>query len=283
VVKVKADAGQVTPQDLNLSQADLSQARERARSAEGAHKEAVRSLEVLLGRYPSAELEVAEEYVPVPPPIPAGIPAQVLERRPDMIAAESQVRLAFQNVEAAKLARLPQIGLTGSAGFASGDATNLIGDNSFFSAGANFLAPVFDAGQLEQEVVIQTANQEQALANYGQAALNAFKEVESGLNNERLLTERETLLADALKQNEEALRVARVRYDAGAIEVLEVLQLQARTNLSKSALIDMKNRRLAERIDLHLALGGSFDTAPGASAPARPATRPATAPAGSGG
>lgn len=279
VVKLMSDAGRVTPQDLNLAQADLSAAQERARNAEGAHKEAVRSLEVLVGRYPSAELAIADEFVPVPPPVPAGVPSSVLERRLDMIAAEGEVRMAFQNVQAAKLAKLPQIGLTGSAGFASGDALNLIGDLSFFSAGANFLAPIFDAGQLEQEVVIQTANQEQALANYGQKALNAFKEVEEGLSNERLLAERETLLANAVKQNEEALRIANVRYEAGAIEVLEVLQIQSRTNLSRSALIDMRNRRLANRIDLHLALGGGFDVAFGASAPARPATRPATQPA----
>ncbi len=277
VVKVKADAGRVTPQDLSLAQADLLAAQERARSAEGAHKEAVRSLEVLLGRYPSAELEVSEHFVPVPPPVPAGIPAEVLERRPDLIAAESLVRQAFQNVQAAKLAQLPRIGLSGSGGVASGEATNLIGNNSFFSAGANFFVPIFDPS-LKEEVKIQTSNQEQALADYGQKALVAFKEVEQGLTNERLLKEREELLAGTVKENEDALRVARTRYDAGKIEVLEVLQLEGRTNLSRAALIDMQNRRLAERINLHLAMGGSFEAEPGAIAPVLPTTRPTTQP-----
>jgi outer membrane protein TolC len=237
----------------------------------------VRSLELLLGRYPSAELEVAEHFVPVPPPVPAGIPAEVLERRPDIIAAESLVRQAFQNVQAAKLAQMPRIGLTGSAGVASGEATNLLGNSSFFSAGANFFVPIFDPS-LKEEVKIQTANQEQALADYGQRALIAFREVEEGLMNEQLLAEREALLEGTVKQNQEALRIARARYDAGAIEVLEVLQIQARTNLSKAGLIDMRNRRLAERADLHLALGGSFEAAPGEIAATRPATRPASSP-----
>lgn len=277
VVKVKADAGRVTPQDLNLAQADLASARERARSADGAFKEAVRSLEVLLGRYPSAELAVSDQFVPVPPPVPAGLPSQILERRPDMIAAEAEVRAAFQNVQAAKLAQLPRFGLSGTAGFASSDLVSSLGTPSFFNAGANFLMPVFDGGTLEQEVVIQTANQEQALANYGQRALVAFQEVERHLTNEQQLAEREELLSAAVKQNEDALKVARTRYDSGAIEVLEVLQLQSRTNISKSALIDMQNRRLANRIDLHLTLGGSFEAEPGSIAPTTPQTRPTTA------
>jgi len=278
VVKVKVDAGRVTQQDLSLAEADLASARERANSAEGSFKESVRSLEVLLGRYPSAELAVSDKFVPVPAAVPAGIPSQVLERRPDLMAAEAAVRAAFQNVQAAKLAKLPQIGLSMGGGVGSTELMDILGRQNFFNAGANFLAPVFDAGMREQEVVIQTASQEQALANYGQTALNAFKEVEQCLANERLLTEREVQLQNAVIGNEKALQVARTRYDAGAIEVLEVLQLQSRTNLSKSALIDMQNRRLANRIDLHLALGGSFEAAPGEIAPARPSTRPATQP-----
>lgn len=262
VVKTKADAGKVTAQDLSLVQADLSSAKERAKYAEGAHKEAVRSLEVLLRRYPSAELETSDHFVPVPAPVPAGLPAEMLERRYDLQAAAANVKAAFQNVQAAELAKMPRIGLSAGGGFASNDLISSIGDPAFFNAGANFLVPIYDAGTLEQEVVIETANQEQALANYGQLALNAFKEVEQGLNNERLLAEREALLANAVKENEEAARIARARYNVGEIEVLDVLQIEARTNVSKSALIDMQARRLAQRIDLHLALGGSFEVPP---------------------
>ena len=255
VVQAKADSGKVTPQDLSLAEADLATARERARDAEGAHKEAIRSLEVLVGRYPSAELEVAEHFVPVPGPVPAGLPSEMLERRPDIIAADAAIRAAFQNVRAAQLAKLPRFSISGTGGVASGD---LAGS----TAGANFFVPLYDAGTLDQQVLIETADQEQALANYGQRALVAFREVEEALSNEQLLREREADLTRAVKQNEDALRVARTRYDTGAIEVLEVLQIQARTNASRSALIDMQNRRLASRIDLHLALGGSFEVRP---------------------
>jgi outer membrane protein TolC len=269
VVKTKADAGKATPQDLSLAEADLSSAKERQGFAEGALKEAVRSLEVLLGRYPSAELEVAREFVGVPGPVPAGLPSQMLERRPDIIAADAQIRAAFQNVRVAQLAKLPRFGISGGAGVASGD---LAGS----TANANFFVPLYDAGTMNAQVTIETADQEQAIANYGQIALSAFKEVEEALSNEQLLRERETNLAAAVKQNEDALKVARTRYDAGKIEVLDVLQIQARTNASKASLIDMQNRRLANRIDLHLALGGSFEE-PNAGTTTQPATRSASA------
>jgi outer membrane protein TolC len=97
--------------------------------------------------------------------------------------------------------------------------------------------------------------------------------VEKALAAEKLLKEREELLNTNLEQNDEALRVAQVRYEAGKISMLDVLQMQARTNLSRSALIDMKQLRLAQRIDLHLALGGSFEERP------EPATQTTTQPA----
>ncbi len=252
VVTAKSKMGQVTPQDMNLAQADLASAHERERFAEGAHKEAVRSLEVLLGRYPSAELEVEEHFIPVPAAVPAGVPSEILERRPDIIAAEADVRAAFQNVQAAKLAKLPSFTLTAGGGLGGMS-------NSFFRMGANFFAPVYDGGTLDAEVKIETADQEAALAAFGQSALVAFSEVENGLVAEQLLHQREQLLKTAVEQNAEALRIARVQHDTGRVSMLDVLQMQARTNLSRAALIDMQQQRLAQRIDLHLALGGSFE------------------------
>jgi NodT family efflux transporter outer membrane factor (OMF) lipoprotein len=253
VVKTKADAGQVTPQDLNLANADLASARERERFAEGAHKEAVRSLEVLLGRYPSAELEVTDQSTPVPAAAPSGVPSEMLARRPDMVGAEAKVRAAFQNVQAAELAKLPRLTLSANGGI-GGLA------NGFFGVGGNFFAPIDSNGALKAEVTIQTAEQEHALASYGQNALVAFNEVEKGLAAEKLLSEREQLFKTAVEQNEEALRQARVRFDVGKVSMIDVLQMQARVNRSRSALIDIRQQRLAQRIDLHLALGGSFET-----------------------
>ena len=275
VVKAKSEQGQVTPQDLNLARAELAGAQDRAVVAEATHKQAVRSLELLLGRYPSGEHEVPQTIIAVLPAVPAGVPAEVLERRPDMVAAEAEVRAAFHDVEAAKLARLPRLALTGSGGGSSSDMLDAVElGPAFFFVGANFLAPILTGGALDAEVTIQTADQEQSLANYGQRALTAFMEVESGLNNERLFAEREQFLKAAAAEYSAALGIARTRYDAGRISILDVLQMQARTNVSQSALIAVQHSRLAQRIDLHLALGGSFET-PLPEATSAPAAEPA--------
>ena len=259
IVETRVDVGAAAPQDVFLAKADLNAAKERQRQAIGALTQAVRSIEVILGRYPSAELEVAREFVPTPPGIPVGIPAELLERRPDLIAAERRVAAAFQRVESARAAKLPSLSLTASGGSSSNELLDLIGVSSnFFSLGANFVAPLDLGGSLEAQVQIETAQQEAALANYGSIALRAFSEVESALTNESLLQERETFLAAAVANNAGALAAAKTRYDVGAVDFLSVLQMQARALNSRISLIRMQNARLAQRVDLHLALGGSF-------------------------
>ena len=259
IVETRVEVGAGSPQDVFLAKADLNAAKERQRQAIGALTQAVRSIEVILGRYPSAELEVAREFVPTPPGIPVGIPAQLLERRPDLVAAERRVAAAFQRIESAKAAKLPGVALTASGGSSSNELLDLIGVSSnFFSLGANFVAPLDIGGGLEAQVEIETAQQEAALANYGSIALRAFNEVESGLTNEQLLLEREAFLTAAVNNNKDALDAAKTQYDAGAIDFLSVLQMQARSLNSRISLIRIKNTRLAQRVDLHLALGGNF-------------------------
>ena len=259
IVDTRVEAGAAAPQDAFLAKADLSAAKERQRQAIGALTQAVRSIEVILGRYPSAELEVAREFVPVPPPIPVGVPAELLERRPDLLAAERRVAAAFQRIESAKAAKLPSLSLTAGGGSSSNELIDLIGVGSnFFSVGANFVAPLDVGGGLEAQVQIETAQQEAALANYGAVALRAFGEVENGLTNEGLLLEREAFLASSVDNNSAALDAAKIQYDAGATDFLSVLQMQARALNSRISLIRIQNARLAQRVDLHLALGGDF-------------------------
>ena len=260
IVETRVQAGTAAPQDIFLAKADLNAAQERQRQAIGALTQAVRSIEVILGRYPSAELEVAREFVPAPPGIPVGVPAELLERRPDLVAAERRVAAAFQRVESAKAAKLPSLSLTAAGGSSSSELIELIGAGSnFFSLGANFVAPLDIGGGLEAQVQIETAQQEAALANYGATALRAFSEVENGLTNEALLQEREQFLGAAVENNAAALAAAKTQYDVGATDFLSVLQMQAQALNSRISLIRIKNARLAQRVDLHLALGGSFE------------------------
>lgn len=260
IVSQQHDVGKAQPQDLNLVRADKASAEERLRQAQGAYEQGVRSLEVMLGRYPSADLEVARKFVPVPPAIPVGVPSGLLERRPDITAAERRVASAFHRIQAAKAAKLPSIGLTASGGRTSSELISLVGaQKNFFSVGANLLAPIDIGGGLEAQVQIETAGQEAALAAYGQTALRAFAEVETGLSNELLLVQRQTFLQSVLFENMTALKISKLKYEVGQIDLLSVLQMQLRVLNARIALIHIQNVRLAQRVDLHLALGGSFE------------------------
>jgi outer membrane protein, multidrug efflux system len=259
LVRARNDVGQVGAQDVALAGADLDRARERERAFAASLQEVTRSLEVLLGRYPAAEVKLAPSLPPVPPPIPDGLPSELLERRPDLVAAERRVASAFHAVQSAKAARLPRFALTGSGGLSTGELIRLIGaSTSFWNAGIQVFAPLFLGGALQAQVRFATAEQEAALALFGQAALRAFSEVESSLGNEPLMADQQRNLEAVLAQDTEALRLGRLRYETGATDLLHVLQMQTRVLNSQFALVAIRNDRLANRIALHLALGGGF-------------------------
>ncbi|MHC4611721.1 MAG: efflux transporter outer membrane subunit [Planctomycetota bacterium] len=253
LVETKQRIGQVSMQDVHLARGDLATAEDALRQAEGGQKQAARALEILLGRYPAAEVETADELVPVPPPIPAGLPSQILERRPDLIAAERRVAAAFFLAEEARLAKLPRFTLTAGVG-GSSDLDNAIG-----SLAAGLFAPLYAGGALEAQLDAANADQKAAIAAYGQTVLLAFEEVENALTNETLYAERQGFLQFAVDENFRAYELSRVQYDVGKVDLLSVLQMQARWIGARIGLIRIENERLAQRINLHLALGGSFE------------------------
>jgi NodT family efflux transporter outer membrane factor (OMF) lipoprotein len=262
LVEAKYQQGQVTSREVALARANVAAGQAVVRQARGAKQQASRALEVLLGRYPAAKVEGAEDLVATPPPVPVGLPSELLERRPDLRAAERAVAAQFLQIQSAQAARLPRISLTAGAGTSSselGDVLSLGSD--YWSVGTNFMAPIFTGGALAAEVDIQEARFQEALANYGNIALRAFSEVEQGLDNETLLRERESYLREVVAESSEALRVATAQFDVGRVDLLSVLQQQAQVVAARVNLINMRDQRLQQRVDLHLALGGSFDAA----------------------
>jgi len=252
IVKAKEEVGQISMQDVHLTSADVASAEESVQQARSARESIQRGLEVLLGRYPAAEIETAGEQLPVPPGISVGVPSDLVARRPDLRAAEARVRAAFHLTEEARLAKLPSFDLSLSAGYTS--LTDFIGQ-----LGAGVVAPLYTGGALEGQLEVATADQKAAVAAYGKAILTAFQEVENALANERFFATREELLQRAVADNQRAYELALAQYEVGRIEVLNVLQIQARVLAARSALIAIQNERLATRVDLHLALGGSFE------------------------
>lgn len=259
LVSVKYQNGVANAQDLALSNADLATARERLINIKGTQRDASRALELLLGRYPSAELEVKASLPLAPGLPPAGLPSEVLERRPDLIAAERQVAAAFNMQAQAKAARLPAISLTGTVGGASNALSSLLNPaNLAWQAGANLLVPISDGGARDAAVEVATADQKAALALYAGAALNAFNEVEQNLDQGGVLAARESQLQIVYQQSEEAYRIAKLLYQEGETELLDALIIQQRAIRAESSLVSVQRLLLEQRINLNLALGGDW-------------------------
>lgn len=262
IVQAQVDAGLVLGVDGNVARADLARAEERLARSEGALEEAVRSVEVLLGRYPSAELAAAGTLPQLPGPTPAGLPSELLERRPDIVAQDRKVAAAFNRTEAAKAARLPRLSITGTFGGASNSLLSVLNpSNLAWSILGNLLAPVFDGGQRKADVEIATAQQEAALQDYAQAALVAFGDVETALANEDVLRKREERLRVVVSELRSGVDTLRLRYDAGQVSYLELNQVQEQWIGARDSLLKIQVERLKQRVNLHLALGGSFVSA----------------------
>lgn len=263
IVEARFNAGTVTQQDVATAAADVATAKQNAEAAEVTYKEALRSIEVLLGRYPSAQLKVANELRPLNNRVPAGLPSELLERRPDIIAADRQVAAAYHFLESARAARLPQISLTTSSGGTSHVLQNLFNPaNVATTFGANLLQPLFDAGNLQAGVAIARANQKEALANYSATAIAAFQEVENALNQDFSLASQEANLASAASNYTLARQIAETRYKEGAIDLTQVLVVQRQELQARTELLSVRGARLEQRVNLYLALGGDFEYIP---------------------
>jgi NodT family efflux transporter outer membrane factor (OMF) lipoprotein len=248
-------------EDIYVARASLGTYRDALRGIELAREQAIRALEILLGRYPAAATAVSRQLPTPPTAVPAGLPSELLERRPDVVAAERRVAAAFHRVHEAKAARLPTIALTTGISTISSELFVLKErDNPTWNAGASLLAPIFRGGALKTQVEIRTSEQKQAVAAYAAVGLRAFGEVESALASEIAAREREQILAQSLSDNQRALQIVQTQFKVGSTDLRFVTQRQLALNATQSALIRMQTEQRVQRVNLHLALGGSFDT-----------------------
>jgi len=199
----------------------------------------------------------------LPGEVPVGLPSELLERRPDVIAAERRVAAAFHLVGEAKAARLPKISLTASVSSVSSSLFVLQNHaNPVWSIGATLLQPIFNGYALQAQVEIRTAEQKLAVAEYGRIGARAFGDVESALSSGFAAVEREAILSRSVDVNARGLDLAKVRYRIGSGDLRGVLQQGAALGASRATRLRMASEQLIQRINLHLALGGSFEARP---------------------
>ena len=245
--------------DLRLMRANVASSRsayeQRLRTRDGA----IRTLEILLGRYPADEIEVAQEFPTIKSSIPVGLPDELLMRRPDLIAAERRLAADATLVKAARKARLPGIFLTASGGTSSRELGDVLNDDfKVWSLNYNIGLPVFQGGRLFASEKRIIAIYEQSLANFAQIALIAYSEVESALIDQGSLRRDEEAQKLAVIEYTAAEELAWEQYNRGLVDIITVLESQRRLFNAQRALIQVANQRIQSRIDLYLALGGGF-------------------------
>jgi NodT family efflux transporter outer membrane factor (OMF) lipoprotein len=249
--------------DSAIARGNVETYRDTVEKLSLSRSQALRALEALVGRYPAADIEVATQLTRLSRPVPAGLPSDLLERRPDVVAADRRVAAAFYGVQEAKAARLPSISLTASVSDISSDLFVLKNrDNPVWSAGASLLQPVFNAGALQTQVRIRTAEQKQSIAEYGRIGARAFSEVEDALSAEFAAVRREAVLARAVAENQTALQFGQQRFKVGSGDLRAVSQQQIAVFGTTSALLRVQSERLVQRVNLYLALGGGFESVP---------------------
>lgn len=253
------DVGIGSEFDVAAARVNLESYRDRLRQVQLAYEQSLRALELLVGRYPAAEITAPGRFANLAEGTPAGLPSELLERRPDVIAAQKRVAAAFSRVKEAQAARLPRISITGSGSDLTSELFVLQDrDNPVWSIGGSLFAPLFTGGTLKAQVEIRTAEQKQAVAQYVQTARTAFGEVENALSSELALQERETILAASVADAERALRLSEIRYRVGAGDLRSVEQQQLAYHSSRMNLLRVQAERRVQRVNLHLALGGDF-------------------------
>lgn len=260
LAEVRSRVGVGNDEDVYVARATVGTDLDTLRQIELAESQAIRALELLLGRYPAASPDFKPRLARQPDVVPAGLPSELLERRPDVRAAERRIAAAFHRVGEAKAARLPAIALTTSLSGISSDLFVLQDrDNPVWSLGANLLMPLFRGGALKRQVEIRTAEQKQAVAAYAVIGLRAFSEVENALAAEIAARQREEILGRTLADSQRALEIVQTQYKVGSTDLRFVTQRQLALIATEAALIRVQTEQRAQRVNLHLALGGSFE------------------------
>jgi len=259
ITLARYDNGLATGQDVALNSANLASVEDHLLTLESAKRDAGRSLELLLGRYPGASIDVAESLPALPLPPAAGLPSELLERRPDIIAAERSVAAAFNRSAQAKAAFLPRVMLTNKMVGGADSISHLFDPTVFaWKLAGTLMTPILDGDLRKINSQIATVEQEQAVLYYSQLALNAFFEVENNLYQGEVLSDRKEILSEVSRQSDMAYKISRIRYKEGEIDLLDTLTIQREAITAESTLLSIKRAQLDQQIDLYLSLGGDW-------------------------
>lgn len=252
--------------DVQFGRTNVASAQRDLEARRLARDAAARTLETLTGTYPSGSLRANRELPALRSRVPAGLPSELLDRRPDLAAARAVLMARAERATAARKSLLPSLALTTSAGTPVSRFRELLDPQWLASSIAGNAALALDpGGELANQARAAVELNRAALRDFQQAALDAFREVENTLDADRSLAAQERFLETEVQQAALAEKQATRDYADGVegADILNVLESQRRANNARATLIRLRNERLLNRIDLHLALGGDFRTREG--------------------
>ena len=260
VVEAKVVAGVSSNLDLAQQQAQIATQEATLPSLIEQEREARYALAILLGRAPEGFDVKAQNMDGIASPVvQGGLPSEVLLRRPDVAEAEANLYAAHANVDAARAAFFPAIGLTGSGSYASTAISGLINPGNFaWSIGASLLQTIFDGGAKKAASDLALAQEQEQIADYRKSVFNAFSNVESALGQVASDGDQLVALTEEVRASTEAFRISELQYREGTIDILSLLQAQQTLFSAENTLVETKLARLEADVSLYIALGGGW-------------------------
>ncbi len=270
--RLKFDNGAASELELRQAESLLESARVTLASVTRQRALDENALVLLIGQPLPADLppalSIAEQRLASD--LPAGLPSEVLTRRPDVRQAEEQLIAANANIGAARAAFFPRISLTGSVGSASSELDGLFKAGSkAWTVSGNLLQPIFDAGRNSANLDLAKANREIALAQYERAIQSAFREVQDALAGRATLTEQARAQLAYANAEQTRFRLADLRYRNGAASFLDVLDAQRALFTAQQGVVQVQAAVVQNQVNLYKVLGGGWtEPQPGANGPA---------------
>ncbi len=261
VTQNRYQAGVAARSDVTQAQTQLETARAQLLDLGIQRATLEHAIAVLVGKPPAAVSIPRTDQIPAVPDIPLSLPSELLERRPDVAAAERRVAAANAQIGVAKAAYFPTLTLTGSGGYQSTTFSRLFElPNRFWSVGPSLAETLFDAGARKYQEAEAIAVYDQDVASYRQTVLTAFQDVEDNLVSLKVLAQEALAERAAADAAAETLRIIENQYKAGTVDYLNVVSAQNASLSAERAFRDITNRSLTASVGLLKALGGGWNT-----------------------
>ena len=252
-------AGIVTKADVTQARTQLKSTEAQAIDLKYQRAQLENAIAVLVGVPPAEFALAAVDGVPALPAVPLELPSALLERRPDVAAAERQVMAANAQIGVAKSAYFPSLSLTAAGGYRSGQFDPWVNTaNRFWSIGPQFAMTLFDGGLIRSQVAQAEASYDQTVATYRQTVLDSFREVEDFLVQLRVLEQESGVQQEALDAARESLRLRENQYKAGTVDYNSVVSVQTAALSNERSNLTLLGSRLTASVQLIAALGGGW-------------------------